>query len=102
VDPNDSDGKLFVSLTRDHKPVTVQTISRWIKTVLSKSGVDTSVFKGHSTRHASSSSALKQGIAVDIIRARAGWTPDSNVFARFYNRPVDESLSFANAVFSAT
>ena len=57
---------LFLSFIKLHKPVTTSTISRWLKSVLQSSGVDTSVFKGHSTR-ASTSKAFKKGATIDDI-----------------------------------
>ena len=41
---------LIISYRKLHKPVSSETISRWIKDELSKAGVDTSVFKAHSCR----------------------------------------------------
>ena len=49
--------QLLLSFQKPYQPVSTDTISRWLKTVLAKSGIDTSVFKGHSTRAASSSAA---------------------------------------------
>src|SRR5580765_7969554 len=45
---------LFISFKSPHKPVGVQTISRWIRETLLDCGVDNS-FTAHSTRHASTS-----------------------------------------------
>ncbi|KAJ8909905.1 hypothetical protein NQ315_005640 [Exocentrus adspersus] len=71
-------------------PATSQTISRWLKRVLKLGGVDTTVFSSHSIRHASTSAASRKGINIDIIRDTAGWTPASNTFFEFYNRPLSE------------
>lgn len=78
--------------------VSAQTLSRWIKFVLGKSGLDTSIFTAHSTRHASTSAASRKGINVDLIRKTAGWSEASNVFASFYNRPLMSYQSFAEAI----
>ena len=48
---------LIISYGKPHKPVSSEIISIWIKDELSKAGVDTSVFKAHSCRSASSSKA---------------------------------------------
>ena len=48
---------LLVSFVTFQK-VTTCTISRWLKTTLSMSGIDTSFFSGHSTRGASASCAF--------------------------------------------
>lgn len=76
---------LFIACKKPHKAIGSQTIGRWIKKVLADSGVDTSVFSGHSTRHAAASAALKAGVSIDKIRRTAGWSEKSQIFARFYN-----------------
>ena len=92
---------LFISLKKPHKAIGPQTVSRWIKGVLTKSGIDTSVFTAHSTRHAASSAALARGIDLDTIRRTAGWSNSSQTFARFYNRPVKtDNYHFATRVVS--
>lgn len=79
---------LFISFRRPHKPVGVQTLSRWVKDILGKSGIDTFTFTAHSTRHASTSTAHRLGVNIDQIMNTAGWSSGSNTFARFYNRPI--------------
>lgn len=86
------------------KPIhnaTSQTISRWIKKTMLESGVDTNLFKPHSTRHASTSLACRKGVTFDTIRLAAGWTENSKTFAKFYNRPMKEQGTFAQAVLSS-
>ena len=41
---------LLISTIKPYRPVTRNTISRWIKSVLKQSGVDTDKFKAHSVR----------------------------------------------------
>lgn len=62
---------LFISFKKPHKAVTSQTLSRWIKLTLASSGIDVSIFSGHSTRHASTSKALTAGVSLDLIRKTA-------------------------------
>lgn len=45
------------------------------------SGIDTAIFSSHSTRHAASSQALKQGLTVDNILKAVGWSANSMTFA---------------------
>lgn len=89
---------LFLSYRKPYKPVTVSSISRWIKSVLQESGIDVAIFSAHSTRHASTSAALQKGVSIDEIRRTAGWTNSSSCFARFYNRPV-RCEGFTEAIF---
>jgi len=69
---NTNDQKILISFAKPHKPVTSQTVSRWIKHILSKSGIDISCFSAHSTRHASTSSAKNRGLDLELIRKTAG------------------------------
>jgi len=92
--------QLLLAINSPFNPVTTQTISRWIKRVLLNSGIDSSVFSAHSTRHVATSTAAKYGVTLDQIRSRAGWSGTSNIFARFYNRPIDDRHHFAKAVFA--
>ncbi|KAI8440715.1 hypothetical protein MSG28_009058 [Choristoneura fumiferana] len=75
-------------MKRPHRDATAQSISRWIKQVLAKSGVDVSIFSAHSTRHAATSTAAAAGVSIDVIRKTAGWTATSQTFAKFYNRSI--------------
>lgn len=90
---------LFLTYRKPHKPATVQTLSRWVKEVLHSCGVDRN-FTSHSTRHSSTSAARRLGLNVEKIRKTAGWTESSNMFARFYNRPLanDNNTLFAKTI----
>ena len=79
--------QLLVSFQKPHKPVSTDTISRWLKTVLEKSGIDTSVFKGHSTRAASTSAAAVCKIPLSTIMDNAGWS-NATTFGKFYKKPI--------------
>lgn len=92
-------GKLLISFKKPHKAVGTQTISRWIKDVMFKSGVDINVFSAYSTRHAATSAAKRKGVSIDVIRRTAGWSGESLAFARSYDRDVElQQNSFAEAV----
>ena len=76
--------QLFISYRKPHEPVGKQTISRWICDVLHKAGVDTSLYKAHSTRAAASSAALDKNVAVSDILATAGWASEKP-FTKYYS-----------------
>ncbi|KAL0828822.1 hypothetical protein ABMA28_003733 [Loxostege sticticalis] len=82
---------LLLTCKKPYRAATAQTIRRWIKDILESSGVDTPIFNAHSTRHASTSAALRAGVSLDVIRRCAGWSEQSATFANFYNRPVIDS-----------
>ena len=65
---------LFLSCKAPFKPVATCSISRWLKLVMAEAGVNTSVFKAHSTRAASTSKAQMQGLSTAQIIERANWS----------------------------
>ena len=94
--------KLWISFVKPHHAVGRQTISRWLKTILNMSGIDTSIFKAHSTRMASTSKASNMGVGLETILKTAGWSGAQN-FKKFYQREVQPSgKSFADGVLSPT
>lgn len=90
---------LFLTTRPPYRTATTGSLSRWIKTTLAEAGIDTTIFSGYSTRHASCSAAYRNGVTLNIIRQTAGWTSNSQTFARHYNLPVkDNPNTFAKAV----
>ncbi|XP_053398289.1 uncharacterized protein LOC123561770 [Mercenaria mercenaria] len=91
---------LFISYLKPHAAVTSSTISRWLKTIMSLSGIDISLFKAHSVRSASTSKAKNCHIPIHDILSVAGWT-NSQTFAQFYHKDIQqEEATFADAVLS--
>ena len=62
---------LFLTSTRPYHPATSTTTARWIKTILARAGVDTSIFCANSTRSASTSAAADAGVSVPEIQEAA-------------------------------
>lgn len=91
---------LFIGMSRPHKAVGSQTLSRWVKCTLGECGLDTNIFSAHSTRHAATSRAQSLGVSVDLIRNTAGWSGNSKTFAKYYKRHIlhEDSMSFARAI----
>ena len=88
---------LLVSYRKPFNRVTRDTISRWIKTVLTKSGIDTNIFGAHSVRAASTSKAKNNGVPIQDIINKAGWT-NSSTFAKFYDKKIVTRDRFAEGV----
>lgn len=82
------DDKLFISTIRPYGSVSKDTIAHWIKTSLGRAGIDTSMFKPHSTRSASVSKAKMNGADLQTILNTAGWS-NAGTFAKFYDKPVN-------------
>ena len=80
---------LFISTIKPYKPVGAQTMARWIKTVLSWAGIDVTLFKPHSTRHAASSAAFQANVPLEEILKKAGWSR-AQTFKRFYFKHIIE------------
>lgn len=78
--------KLFVSSRKPYQPVTANTIARWVKLMMSRAGVDIDVFSAHSSRGASSSTAVNC-MDIDSVLKLADWS-SSNTFNNFYHKPI--------------
>lgn len=94
-----SESQLFISYNRPFRRVSRETISPWAKLVLTDTGIDTSRFKPHSTRAASTSAASNASVSLDDILHTAGWSSEST-FAKFYNKPIVKENTFADKVLS--
>ena len=81
--------QLLISFTKPHKPVSKDTIARWIKLMLQRSNIDIQTYGAHSTRAASTSAACKQLSVNDILKS-AGWT-NEKTFAKFYHLNVQNN-----------
>ena len=92
--------QLFVSTIKPHGSVTSSTIARWLKEVMAAAGIDTSTFKAHSVRSASTSAASMQGVTTQDILSAADWSTEST-FQKFYYKPVRNTV-FAKSVLAAT
>ena len=86
---------LIISFGKSHKPVLHETISRWIKSELTDAGVDTSVFKAHSCRSASSSKAKDIGVPLNEILKRGCWK-SKHTFRTYYSRDIinEDNIDF--------
>ncbi len=78
--------QLFISHSTG-LPVARNTISRWLTDVMSQAGIDTSYFKGHSTRGASVCKAKSRGATPNQIVLQGDWTRVST-FERNYDREI--------------
>jgi Phage integrase family len=94
--------ELLLSFNQPHNPVSNQTVSRWLKEILKRAGINIDVFKAHSFRGASTSKAYSKGLSISDIFNRAGWENNSTCFARFYNRTVAETNdnNYTNVILS--
>ena len=91
--------QLLLSFIESYVEVSNTTVSRWIKESLKLLGIDVSIFKGHSTRAASSSKASKAGLSLADIHTR-GSSSSSSTWQRFYNKQImNENDAYQKIVF---
>ena len=79
---------LLCSYVPPYKAVGTQTVARWTKTVMKDSGIDTQIFKAHSTRGSSASKMAKMGTPLKDILKRGCWS-DESTFKHFYLRDIN-------------
>ena len=77
----------LISYIRPHNPVSLDTVSCRVKQFLRLSGIDTSIFTGHSTRTASASKAKRAGKSLPEILKRGQWA-NKTTFETFYDKPI--------------
>ncbi|VDI21258.1 Hypothetical predicted protein [Mytilus galloprovincialis] len=97
--PNECN-QLIISFIKPHKPVKSCTIAHWLKRMLESAGIDTDIFKPHSTRGASTSKANKFGVSIKQIMNIANWR-SRGTFEKFYHKPLEteiEAGSFQSTV----
>ena len=78
--------KLLLSYIKPYKPISAESLSPWIRDILSRAGIDTNILRLTQSRGASASSACNKGISLEDILRLADWSTDST-FRRFYYRP---------------
>lgn len=100
--PNETK-RLILTIKKPVHPANPQTVSHWIKNILNKCGIDTDIYSGYSCRHAATSAAYRGGANIETIRRAAGWSVNSQMFAKFYHKPILPSpLDFATKVFKGS
>lgn len=89
--------QLFISFNKPHKKISRDTLSRWIKEVLKRAGIDINRFKPHSLRTAATSLAASKTVSISTIMAAVGWRREST-FATFYKKRIDENTGVIGQV----
>ncbi|KZS07400.1 Uncharacterized protein APZ42_028944 [Daphnia magna] len=87
--------KTYISAT--DPTIGSSTIGRWIEVQLQEAGIDTAVFKAHSTRGAAASKAASNGVPINTILKQGHWASES-IFAKCYHLPIKESESRTTVV----
>ena len=83
--------EFFITFGKPHHPASKDTLARWVKEVMGNSGIDTEIFKPHSTRVASNSAAYKLGMPLQEVLKRGQWS-NAGTFFTYYFKEIEDSL----------
>jgi len=92
---------LILSLIGKHDPVSGCTVARWLRSLMEDTGIDTSIFKSHSVRGATcSTAAAAEGITTKDILDAADWSSEGT-FQQFYCRELGKDrTTFGTTILS--
>ena len=76
--------EFFITFGKPHHPASKDTLARWVKEVMGNSGIDTEIFKPHSTRVASNSAAYKLGMPLQEVLKRGQWSNAGTFFTHYF------------------
>lgn len=82
---------LFLAYTNDSDKVSsirASTVSGWIKNAMTEAGIDTSSYKPHSIRSASSTKAVEKGSSIEEVKQHANWSRNAFTLENFYYKPT--------------
>ena len=98
-----STSKAFISTHGPHGGVSTDTIAKWIKRILNKVEVDTTIFKAHCTRSVANSAA-SQSLGINHVLRTAGWANETTL-AKLYMKSIENQsilgLKFASCVITS-
>lgn len=89
--------QLLISFRKPYRPISRDTLSRWLKDIMALSGVNMDLFKAHSARSASASKAVSHQVSLSTIMKAVGWRKAETI-AKFYHKPIEEQHRFAEAL----
>lgn len=90
--------KLFIRYVKPHGQVSRDTISRWLKIVMTRGGIDVKKFSSHSVQSVAGSKASAKFVSVDTIFKVAGWS-NAKTFAKFYKKRKKKPIETSSSVF---
>ena len=68
---------------------------------MTAAGIDTSVYKSHTTRAASTSFLIGKHFDINDIIGAAGWSKEGT-FQKFHNRDIISNFNFGSALLNAS
>ncbi|KAG1414891.1 hypothetical protein G6F59_010049 [Rhizopus arrhizus] len=100
------DHTLFLAYINDPgkvDSVSKSTVASWVQKTMTSAGIDTTKYKAHSIRSASSTKAVEKGVAIPRVKMHANWSLRSNTFEKHYLKPSaqqNDSIQLTNSIFS--
>ena len=79
---------LFLSYRKPFGEISQDTSKRWVLAVLSAAGIDTRVYRAHSTRGASTSAGGRLGVSTAVLLRHGSWK-GAKTMAKHYNKPIE-------------
>ena len=86
LDVRGTTSQLLLTFKAPHKAASRDTIRRWTREILTRAGIDMTMFTPHSTRAASTSCAAMK-LSLDTILKTACWSQKST-FQRYYHKKI--------------
>ena len=81
----------LLTFEKPHHLASKGSLARWVKKVMGNSGIDTEIFKPHSTRVASNSAAYKLVMPLQEVLKRGQRSNTGTVFT-YYFREIEDSF----------
>ncbi len=88
---------LMIGTQKPYKQISKDRLGKWIKNVMGCAGIDTKIYKPHSTRSASTSKLNQINIPIHEIMAKIGWSR-ADTFRTYYKKPILKQTDTARAI----
>ena len=83
-----SQSQLLLRYVEPYKPVSRDTVTRWVRCTMALAGIDVTKYSANSTRAASVSAASRAPVNIDDILQTARWSSD---------KPIAKTSSYAQS-----
>ena len=90
--------ELLISYQSPYRPVSKDTIRGWIKHIMEMTGINVEIFTPHSSRAASTSYVINQGVPIRAMLRAAGWSQEST-FVKFYKKETKSNFGLNSCCF---
>ncbi len=88
--------QLFLTYGTPHRAASRDSIRRWVKDVMHRSGIDMNIFAPHSVR-SSSMNAVTPNVSLATILRTGGWFSHTT-FTKYYSMPVTSQFDVQDQI----